>query len=112
MTDRITIFGYGAVGRATAIRLVAEGREVIIAQRRMPPDLPKGATFAPCNVLDRDAVGGARRQTVRGRDRLQLLRRCVARGVAADDRQFRRRLNSDRRAHGVYRQSPALKRRR
>ena len=33
MTDRITIFGYGPVGRATAARLVAEGREVIVAQR-------------------------------------------------------------------------------
>jgi nucleoside-diphosphate-sugar epimerase len=63
MTDRITIFGYGPVGRATAARLVAEGREVIVAQRRAPPELPKGATFAPADALDRDAVikavGGA-----------------------------------------------------
>ncbi|HZZ23671.1 MAG TPA: epimerase, partial [Roseiarcus sp.] len=35
---------------------VAEGRAVIVAQRRAPPDLPKEATFAPCDVLDRDAV--------------------------------------------------------
>jgi len=56
VTDRITIFGYGQVGRATAARLMAEGREVIIAQRRAPPDLPKGATFAPSDALDRDAV--------------------------------------------------------
>ena len=56
VTDRITIFGYGRVGRATAARLMAEGREVIIAQRRAPPDLPKGATFAPSDALDRDAV--------------------------------------------------------
>jgi nucleoside-diphosphate-sugar epimerase len=59
MTDRITIFGYGPVGRATATRLLAEGREVIIAQRPAPPDLPKGATFAPCDAVDRDAVGKA-----------------------------------------------------
>jgi nucleoside-diphosphate-sugar epimerase len=56
MTDRIAIFGYGPVGRAIAARLLAEGREVIAAQRRAPSDLPKGATFAPCDVLDRDAV--------------------------------------------------------
>ena len=31
MTDRIAIFGYGSVGRATATRLIAEGREVIVA---------------------------------------------------------------------------------
>ena len=59
VTDRITIFGYGRVGRATAARLMAEGREVIIAQRRAPPDLPKGATFAPSDALDRDAVAKA-----------------------------------------------------
>ena len=46
MSDRIAIFGYGPVG-ATAARLTGEGREVIVAQRRAPPDLPKGATFAP-----------------------------------------------------------------
>jgi nucleoside-diphosphate-sugar epimerase len=56
MTDRITIFGYGPVGQAVAKRLLGEGREVIIAQRRAPPDLPKGATFAPSDALDRDAV--------------------------------------------------------
>ena len=56
MTDRITIFGYGPVGRATAARLIAEGREVIVAQRKAPVDLPKGATFAPADALDREAV--------------------------------------------------------
>jgi len=56
MTDRITIFGYGPVGRAAAARLLAEGREVIVAQRNAPPDLPSGATFAPVDALDRDAV--------------------------------------------------------
>ena len=56
MTDRIRIFGYGSVGRAIAARLMAEGREVIVVQRRAPPDLPKGAIFAPADALDRDAV--------------------------------------------------------
>jgi nucleoside-diphosphate-sugar epimerase len=56
MTERITVFGYGATGRATTARLMAEGREVIVAQRNRPSDLPKGATFAPVDALDRDAV--------------------------------------------------------
>ena len=56
MTDRITIFGYGPVGRAIAARLTADGREVIVAQRLAPPDLPKGATFAPSDALNRDTV--------------------------------------------------------
>jgi len=56
MTDRITIFGYGQVGRATTARLIAEGREVIVVQRNAPSDMPNGATFAPADALDRDAV--------------------------------------------------------
>ena len=56
MTDRVPIFGYGPIGRATAARLIAEGREVIVAQRNAPSDLPKGATFAPVDALDRDTV--------------------------------------------------------
>ena len=63
MTDRITIFGYGPVGRATTARLLAEGREVIVAQRNAPSDLPKGATFAPTDALDRDAVAKAVRSS-------------------------------------------------
>ena len=56
MTDRVPIFGYGPIGRATAARLLSEGRDVIVAQRNAPSDLPKGATFAPVDALDRDAV--------------------------------------------------------
>jgi nucleoside-diphosphate-sugar epimerase len=56
MTDRITIFGYGPVGRATAARLLSEGHEVIVGQRNAPRDLPTGATFALVDALDRDAV--------------------------------------------------------
>jgi len=56
MTDRITIFGYGPAGRATAARLSAEGRDVIVAQRSRPATLPKGAAFAACDALDRESV--------------------------------------------------------
>ena len=94
MTGRIAIFGYGPVGRATAARLFAEGREVIVAQRRAPPDLPKGAAFAPCDALDGEAVvkARARKRPVRGRDRLSLCRRRLARRLAARDGELRRRL--------------------
>lgn len=56
MSGRIVIFGYGPTGRATAERLLAEGREVVVAQRHAPPALPKGATFVACDALDRDGV--------------------------------------------------------
>ena len=70
MTDRIPIFGYGPVGRATAARLIAEGREVVVAQRNAPSDLPKGATFAPADALDREAVAKARSEERRCRERV------------------------------------------
>ncbi len=56
MSDRITIFGYGPVGRASAARLLSEGREVTVAQRNAPQNLLKGAAFASVDALDRDAV--------------------------------------------------------
>jgi nucleoside-diphosphate-sugar epimerase len=56
MSGRIVIFGYGPTGRATAERLLAEGREIVVAQRRAPATLPKGTTFVVCDALDRDAV--------------------------------------------------------
>ena len=56
MSGKIVIFGYGPVGRATAARLLAEGREVAIAQRRPPPDLAYASTFTPCDALDPDSV--------------------------------------------------------
>jgi nucleoside-diphosphate-sugar epimerase len=61
MNGRITIFGFGPCGRATMTRLVAEGREVVVAQRQAPPDLPRGATFKACDALDRDSVIAAAR---------------------------------------------------
>src|SRR5208337_4262656 len=56
MSGRIVIFGCGPTGRATAERLVAEGREIVVAQRNAPADLQKAATFAACDALDRDSV--------------------------------------------------------
>jgi nucleoside-diphosphate-sugar epimerase len=61
MTDRITVFGYGPTGRATTARLLAEGREIIVAQRNRPIDLPRGVTFAAVDALDHDAVVKAAR---------------------------------------------------
>ena len=56
MTDRITIFGYGPVGRATAARLLPKDARSSSRNGARRADLPKGATFAPCDALDRDAV--------------------------------------------------------
>jgi nucleoside-diphosphate-sugar epimerase len=62
MSGRIVIFGYGPTGRATAERLLQEGREVVVAQRHAPATLPKGATFVTCDALDRDTVVKTARQ--------------------------------------------------
>ncbi len=62
MSGKIVIFGYGPTGRATAERLLAEGREVVVAQRSQPSALPKGATFVACDALDRDSVVRTARQ--------------------------------------------------
>ncbi len=56
MSGRIVIFGYGPTGRATLERLLAEGREVLVAQRHAPDDLRKEVKFSPCDVLDRESV--------------------------------------------------------
>jgi nucleoside-diphosphate-sugar epimerase len=62
MSGKIVIFGFGPTGRATAERLIAEGREVVVAQRHAPTALPKGARFVPCDALDRENVIAAARQ--------------------------------------------------
>jgi nucleoside-diphosphate-sugar epimerase len=54
-------FRLGPCGRATMTRLLAEGREVVVAQRHAPDDLPKGAQFVPCDALDRESVINATR---------------------------------------------------
>jgi nucleoside-diphosphate-sugar epimerase len=61
MSGRITIFGLGQCGSATMMRLLAEGREVVVAQRHPPADLPKGAQFMPCDALDRESAVKATR---------------------------------------------------
>src|SRR5260370_28632066 len=61
MSGRSVIFGYGPVGRAIAARLLAEGREVLVAQRKEPPGLPNGLTFTPSDALDRESVVKAAR---------------------------------------------------
>lgn len=54
MAESILVIGYGPVGAASVARL--KGRNVRVAQRRAPPDLPSGAAFTPCDVLDAASV--------------------------------------------------------
>jgi len=61
MSGRITIFGLGPCGQATMTRLLAEGRDIVVAQRHAPPDLPRGVIFTACDALDRDSVIAAAR---------------------------------------------------
>ena len=56
MTQPIVVFGFGAAGRATAQALLARGDTVRVAQRSQPADLPDGAGFIPCDILDAAAV--------------------------------------------------------
>ena len=57
------VLGFGAVGRATTATLLARGESVCVGQRHRPADLPDGARFKTCDVLDaasvRQAVEGA-----------------------------------------------------
>ncbi|HXZ69177.1 MAG TPA: NAD(P)-binding domain-containing protein, partial [Alphaproteobacteria bacterium] len=57
MAAQTIVIGYGAVGRAITERLTAEGRPVLVGQRRAPASLPKGAQFEPCDILDPGSVG-------------------------------------------------------
>jgi nucleoside-diphosphate-sugar epimerase len=59
MGERVVVFGFGAVGRATVAALVARGTQVAVAQRGRPADLPAGVEFRPCDILDPDALHGA-----------------------------------------------------
>jgi nucleoside-diphosphate-sugar epimerase len=63
MTQLAVIIGFGAVGRATAAALLARGDNIRIAQRSRPTDLPPGAAWRTCDVLDaasvRHAIDGA-----------------------------------------------------
>jgi nucleoside-diphosphate-sugar epimerase len=63
MQGPIVVLGHGAVGRAVTVALAARGDSVCVAQRQRPDDLPAGAGFTPCDVLDaasvQKAVAGA-----------------------------------------------------
>jgi nucleoside-diphosphate-sugar epimerase len=52
MTGEILVLGYGAVGKATVARLLAEGRVATVVQRSRPKDLPQAVEFISCDVLD------------------------------------------------------------
>src|SRR5262249_34254126 len=62
MENRVVVFGYGPVGAASVEAARKQGRSVIVTQRSAPATLPEGVAFAPCDVLDADAV----RSTVSG----------------------------------------------
>lgn len=63
MTGLTVVLGFGAVGRPTALALLARGDAVRVAQRNRPADLPAQAEFVVCDVLDaasvRHAIDGA-----------------------------------------------------
>ena len=56
LREVIVIFGYGPVGKATAARLISQGRNIRIAQRKPPVDLPVEAQFIECDALDAHSV--------------------------------------------------------
>jgi nucleoside-diphosphate-sugar epimerase len=59
MNSAIVVVGFGPVGRATTEALVSRGAAVRVVQRSRPGDLPGGATFQCCDVLDATSVRGA-----------------------------------------------------
>jgi nucleoside-diphosphate-sugar epimerase len=81
MPKLTVVLGFGAVGRATVAALLARGDAVCVAQRRRPADLPDGATFRACDVLDADSV----RRAVEGAAQIVL-----AVGFAYDRRVWRK----------------------
>ena len=63
MKGLTVVFGNGTVGHLVSEALLARGDAVRIAQRNRPTDLPAGADFIACDVLEpeaaRRAVSGA-----------------------------------------------------
>jgi nucleoside-diphosphate-sugar epimerase len=59
MTNRLVVFGFGPVGKATVALARQRGFEVAVAQRSKPERLDAGVTFIPCDSLDADAVARA-----------------------------------------------------
>jgi len=56
MSGKIVVLGYGPVGKGAVMRLAGEGRQVVVAQRKAPGDLPPGVGFVACDVLDAASV--------------------------------------------------------
>ena len=50
------VFGHGTIGHAVTQLLLERGDAVRVAQRTRPADLPSGATYTACDILERDAV--------------------------------------------------------
>lgn len=80
MNGLTVVLGFGVVGRATTAALLARGSAVCVAQRHRPADLPAGAEFRPCDILDAGAV----RKAVAGASQVVL-----AVGFAYDARVWR-----------------------
>ncbi len=59
MKGTVLVLGYGAVGKATTELLMKHGRDVVVAQRKKPSDLPSGVAFKSCDVLDAAALDAA-----------------------------------------------------
>jgi len=59
MSSAIVVVGFGPVGRATTEALINRGTTVRVVQRSRLADLPRGASFQACDVLDAAAVRAA-----------------------------------------------------
>ena len=59
MSETIVVFGYGACGEAVVRLATKGGRDVIVAQRKAPANLPAGAHFRAADILDAAAVMAA-----------------------------------------------------
>src|SRR5271166_6257714 len=56
MAAKVTVVGYGAVGRETVKLLAERGDKVRLAQRSHPCALPLVAEFVPTDVLNPESV--------------------------------------------------------
>lgn len=59
MDNMIMVLGYGPVGKATTELLVSQNRNVRVAQRSRPADLPEYIPFTHCDVLDPHSLNAA-----------------------------------------------------
>jgi nucleoside-diphosphate-sugar epimerase len=68
MSEKTVVFGNGAIGHLVVEDLLARGCSVRIAQRSRPANLPAGAEYVACDILDPQAV----RRAVDGATRVLL----------------------------------------